>query len=271
MPGATATLTASAVDAAGRPLPDRKIEWLSSDPARVTVSQAGVVTAVAPGIVGVSAISEGLYTTVDVRVSGPPGPIVTVSVTPPGASLALGQSRQFTTVLEDAEGNVATDRLVTWSSSAPNIATVSSGGLVTSLSRGTAIVEAQAEGRRGTTTVSVVDLLDQITFGVADPELNETVGDTLKIYLSVKTRNAVRAVEARVANRFTDLEAIPVGFLGKGVAWVGTIDLSDVHFGPYQLVVTATDNLGNKGIATVSFKRGAREGPGGVKLPPRSR
>jgi uncharacterized protein YjdB len=270
-PGETQRLAATAVDAAGRPLPGRNIAWLSSDPTVATVSADGLVAAVAPGIVSVSAISESVYASVDVRVSGPAGPVTRVTVNPAAASLTIGQARQLGAILEDAEGDLAADRLITWTSTAPNVATVSPNGLVQAIRAGSAVIEATSEGTRGRAAIVVVDPLDAITVRAADPEPDETVGDTLRIYSSASARHAIVRVYAKAADRETELTPIPVGYHGLQTAWIGRLDLSVVRYGPYELVITATDVNGNQGIATIPFKRGTREGAGGIRLPARNK
>ena len=270
-PGATTQLSAVAMDAAGRPLTDRKIAWLSSDPARAAVSSTGMVSAITSGLVSINAISEEVYASVDVRVSGPPGRVATVILDPPAASLSIGTTLQLGTTLEDADGNVASDRPITWSSSAPAVASVAPSGLITALAKGAAQIEALSEGRKGLVAVTVVDPLDAIKISAASPIIGEIAGDTLKLAVSASGRNVVRGVHARVASKETDLTPVPTGFQGLRILWVGTLDLSDVPFGPYSLVISATDQEGNIGIYTVPFKRGAREGDGGAKLPPRSK
>ncbi|HMI49495.1 MAG TPA: Ig-like domain-containing protein, partial [Gemmatimonadaceae bacterium] len=50
-----------------------------------------------------------------------------------GSPLQAGTSEQLTATLTDSNGQILTDRLVTWASSHPEIATVTSGGLVTAV------------------------------------------------------------------------------------------------------------------------------------------
>ncbi|MGH7712853.1 MAG: Ig-like domain-containing protein [Gemmatimonadaceae bacterium] len=272
-PGERLSFVATAVDAAGRTLSGRPIAWLSSDSSVAAVSGDGVLTAIAPGVVSVSAISESVYASVNVRVSGPAGPVARITVSPGAASLAIGQSLHLETTLEDADGDLATNRVVAWTSIAPNVATVSSTGLVQAIAAGKAVIEATSEGQRGTAELIIVDPLDAVTVRVSDPELNEIVADTMRIYASATGRNPIAAVHAKAVNRETGLVAVPAGAgpFAKGIAWVGTLNLVDLHYGPYELVITAIDAKGNQGIATIAFQRGAREGSGGAKLPPRNR
>ena len=159
---------------------------------------------------------------------------------------------------------------MTWSSSAPAVVTVSSTGLVTTRAKGSALIEAVSEGKRGTSTISVSDPLDAIKMGVALPREDDIVGDTLSMIAFASGRNAIVRAQARVANKEVELvyELLPSGRVS---GWTGMLDVSEIPFGPLQLVVSAYDAQGNVGTITVPIKKGTREGKGGTKLPPRSK
>ena len=57
--GDTLRLTASTRDTSGTPLLGRVVAWSSESPTVATVSSTGLVTAIAPGSVRISALSEG--------------------------------------------------------------------------------------------------------------------------------------------------------------------------------------------------------------------
>lgn len=65
-------------------------------------------------------------------------PVTGVAVTPGTASVAVGATRQLSASATPAQAG----QNVTWSSSAPSVATVSSGGLVTGVAAGTAVITA---------------------------------------------------------------------------------------------------------------------------------
>lgn len=270
-PGETRQLMAVPLDAAGRELSGRPVAWLSSDTTLVQVSETGLVTGVAPGITSVHAISEDSYASADVRVSGPPGAIAAVTMIPSEASLTIGDSLQLSTILEDAIGNVATDRPIIWQSSAPAVATVSPTGRVSALAGGSVVITATSEEKSGSTAITVHDPSDAISVSFADPDSNEVVGDTLSIYAAASSHNAIVRVHARVSNKETDLTEKRVGFLGLQQAWVGTLDMSLLRYGEYQLIATAYDDKGNSGVGVILFKRGARTGKGGTTLPPKNK
>ncbi|MEW5916404.1 MAG: Ig-like domain-containing protein, partial [Gemmatimonadota bacterium] len=210
-PGATRQLTALPLDAAGRQLDGRTVSWLSSDTSVVHVSTTGVVTAIAPGITSVHAISEKSYASADVRVSGPPGAVTKITLVPAAASLTIGETLLMRTILEDAIGNIASDRPTAWSSSAPAVATVSASGLVTGLKVGTAVITVGSEQARGSASITVHDPADAITVSFADPDSTDVVSDTLSIYAKGKSRNPIVRARAIVANKEGDLQEIRVG------------------------------------------------------------
>jgi len=274
VPGATTRLAALPVDAAGTPLPGRAITWFSSDTLRADVDSSGWVTARRPGVVSISALSEGVYASVDVRVSGPPGPVATVTPVPAAVGLAIGQSAPLQVLLEDVDGNEANGRPVTWASLAPTIATVTPQGVATGVARGSAQLRATSEGRSALVDVSVLDPADSIVVAFASPIRDDIVGDTLTIFASVDARHRIVRVHARLTSteRFErELDETPVGALGTRFAWTGTLDVSFLRYGPYEVVVTAWDELGNRSVASQPFKRGTREGKGGTTLPPRTK
>jgi len=147
--GATAVLR----DANGATLTNRALSWTSSNPAIASVSDAGVVSAIAIGSVTIAATSEGKSGTAELTVVPPP--VATISVTLAQSVLPVNASTSATAVLRDANGGVLTNRAVTWSSSNTSVATVGTTGLVTALAGGTATITAMSEGRAGSANLTV--------------------------------------------------------------------------------------------------------------------
>ena len=113
-------------------------------------------------------------------------PVASVTVSPATASLIKGNTLQLAAAEKDASGNVLTGRTVTWTSSAPAVATVSASGLVTAVAAGTATITATSEGVKGTAAVTVANptkpgqVIDLAVSGVTDTSLTLTfseVGD----------------------------------------------------------------------------------------------
>jgi uncharacterized protein YjdB len=151
--GATVTLTASALDAAGNVLTGRKVFWAVADSNFATVSPNGVVTGRWVGTVHVAASVEGKAAVAQIEVL--PVPVVAVRVSPSSRDLTVGQTAQLTAEPLDAQGAVLSGRSVAWSSSRPNVATVSGSGFITALSPGSAIITATVEGKSGVGAITV--------------------------------------------------------------------------------------------------------------------
>ena len=98
-------------------------------------------------------------TTAVLCTSGPViGPIDTVTITPATASTPIGGTRTFTVAAKDANGLTVSNPTITWSSSAPLVASVSTTGVATALDIGTTTITATAaNGVFGTATMTVTE------------------------------------------------------------------------------------------------------------------
>ena len=155
--GATIQITASALDSAMQVISGVPLSWKSMDTTKARVSVAGLVTAVALGIVSIQASTNGHTATSQVSVVAPitAAPVASVTVTPSSLSLGIGKTAQLTAALKDANNTVLTGRTVAWGSSQPAVATVSATGLVTAIAGGSATITAVADGQSGQSQVSV--------------------------------------------------------------------------------------------------------------------
>ena len=151
--GTTAQLFALVVDSTGAVLNGRDVAWSSSAPSIATVSAVGRVTAVADGQVRIVAMSEGKVGSASIVVT--PTPVASIVVSPATAAIPLGATHQLTATPRDAQGRALPDRIVSWVSGGPTVATVDYRGLVTSVGLGTALIVATAEEQRALVTVIV--------------------------------------------------------------------------------------------------------------------
>src|SRR4051794_27880130 len=135
--GATVTLTASVLDAAGNVLTGKKVVWVTADSNFATVSPNGVVTGRYVGTVPIAASVEGKAAIAQIQII--PVPVVAVRLSPSSRDLTVGETAQFTAEALDARGAVLSGRPAAWSSSRPNVASVSGSGGVIAVSPGNAI------------------------------------------------------------------------------------------------------------------------------------
>ena len=144
--GQTTQATPLLRDASGIVLSGRAVTWSSSNKSVATVDHTGLVTAVGVGVATISALSEGQKGSADISSTVP---VSTVTVALSSPTLVVGQITQASAVLADANGNTLTGRMVSWTSSSPSVASVSSNGVVTAVGVGTASITGTCEGRAG--------------------------------------------------------------------------------------------------------------------------
>jgi uncharacterized protein YjdB len=154
--GQTTQATATTRDANNNVLTGRTVTWSSTNTAVATVNGSGLVTAVAAGSAQITATSEGQSGQASLTVTAPaPVPVASVTVSLASSSLNTGQTTQATATTRDANNNVLTGRVISWSSSNSAVATVTGSGLVTAVAAGTAQITATSEGHTGSASLTV--------------------------------------------------------------------------------------------------------------------
>lgn len=149
-------LTITATDSAGNLLDllGRQVIWTSDNLPAATVSQAGVVEAVAAGTANIRALVDGVASA-PTQVTVKNVPVASVQITPLNPAVAVNQMAQLDVVLRDANNNILGVRPVMWRSLNTARATVNQNGVVTGVSVGTVTIEAEVEGVIGTTVLTV--------------------------------------------------------------------------------------------------------------------
>ncbi len=260
--GERATATVQAVDHKGRAMTVGAIAWTTAQSSVATVSSDGVVSAVAPGTTTLSArvgtVQGSLSLTVQSRPPGP-APVASVVVSPFSATLEAGQSMQLDVAVRDYAGTLLTGRAVLWNSSAPTVAMVSATGLVTALSSGTVIVDASSETQHAATALTVTIATDtDIVVNVPIPFAYAVVGDTVTAVAAVTSRFPLTGVIASVGGQVTPLQYGPIGGAGargNPMGWTSRLNLATLPYGPYALIITATDERGHQRMSAVPIIR----------------
>src|SRR5437773_2218463 len=151
--GAAVQLTATTTDSAGNLLSGRSISWSSSVAAVAGVNGSGLVTSVAQGAATITATSEGHSAAASVTVTSVP--VASIQVSPASANVFVGQTLPLTATTKDSAGATLTGRPVTWATSNPSIATVSSSGQVAGVTQGSTTITATSESKTATATINV--------------------------------------------------------------------------------------------------------------------
>jgi len=151
-----AKVTAIVKDDTGKPMPDAVIYWRTSNQNIATVEN-GEVTSVAAGTVKISAVHAGLSAVVETTIAMPE--FAKVVVKPPKLELLVTATEKETEVLEvaatDAKGTVVEGVPFQFTSSNPEIATVTPDGAVTAVKKGKATITITAGDKKATVPVKI--------------------------------------------------------------------------------------------------------------------
>ena len=194
MVGEMVTFTAMARTAGGAVRDDVSFRWSSSDTSVVTITSAGVATAVGAGTAMVRATAGGITSspvTIDVTETPPPEPVVaTVKVSPASMMIMVGGMFQFTAVAMTADGMTIDDVDFTWMSDDEEVAEVDESGLVTAVAAGTAMITASAvDVTSMPATVTVAEsppVIDSVEIVDAVPVMLE-IGGSLQLMAAART------------------------------------------------------------------------------------
>lgn len=150
-------LSVAVRDDKGAILEGRAVTWSTTSPLIIAISSSGLVTALRVGVGTARATVEGR--TGDLALTVTLVPVAQLDVSPGDLEFALsplgGTPRQLTALLRDSAGTALFNRPVTWATTNPTVATVSSAGLVTPTGGGSAFVRASAETRADSVAVTV--------------------------------------------------------------------------------------------------------------------
>lgn len=126
-------------DGSGNPVDESAVEWISGLPTVATVSSAGLVRGVSPGVAVIVAHSGSEVAFHQAVVVG--GGAAAIRLSSGESALAPGQSEELTVF--DANGDPVPSSQVTWSSSSTSVATVSSSGVIRAVAAGAAVITAR--------------------------------------------------------------------------------------------------------------------------------
>src|SRR5438445_128520 len=190
--GQSEQATATPKDADGAPLANRPIVWGTSSSQVASVSDVGMISAVTPGTAVISATSEGVRGQGSLNVVAPaPVPVTSVSVALSNSSLNIGQTANATATTRDASGNVLTGRVIGWSSSNTNVATISSAGVVTAVAAGSTNIIATSEGQTGSAplTVNAPPPVPVASVSVSPATSTVAIGQTQQLTATLRDAN----------------------------------------------------------------------------------
>jgi len=158
---------------------DKKVIWASSKQSVATVSNTGLVSAIAEGTSTITASAGGKSSTCTVTVSKKVIEVSSVELNKTTLELVEGDSE---TLIATVKPDDATDKTITWNSSDAAIATVDMNGKVTAIKEGTATVTAKAGDKQASSSVIVakkVIEVESITLNKEELSLEKGKSETL--------------------------------------------------------------------------------------------
>lgn len=159
------------------------IQWKSSDIKIATVSDAGLVKAVAPGKVTITATSGKASATCEVTVS----PVTAQKIILSKDKVSINES-DTVKIIATVQPENTTDKTITWSSSNEKIATVSKDGIIKAIKVGTATITAACGEVKATCEVTVLPITaEKIVLDLTEVSLNQS--DTIKITATITPEN----------------------------------------------------------------------------------
>jgi uncharacterized protein YjdB len=149
--GDVVQLSAQIVADAGTP--SGLVQWISSNVSVATVGQTGLLTALQPGQVTITATGGGIIGVANVLVSA--AAVASVRLDKTSATLFEGERLTLSAVSLDKRDNPLSGRSVSWESSNPSVASVTSGGVITAVSAGRASITVRSDGQTSSALIEV--------------------------------------------------------------------------------------------------------------------
>ncbi|MCC7054123.1 MAG: Ig-like domain-containing protein [Gemmatimonadaceae bacterium] len=242
--GQTFTFAVELVDETGVRSVPVGVKWASTNPSAASVSQTGVVRAVADGRAYIIASAGSREVRVRVSVLTPPQApprLASLELVPSTGAVEEGLTLQFAITARLSSGGVDPAAVATYESSDTNVARISSNGLLTARKAGavtvtarTGTVSAQASVRIGRSRV--------VSLAVSPAELSLFVGDTLTLAVKGARRDgsAVASNEVRLSARRGTF---------RGLTYV-----SPATPGVDTITATTADSVTSKASVTVAPK-----------------
>ena len=184
------------------------VEWKSSNDRVVSVSQTGVVTALAAGRCTITASYDGKTASCVITVVIP---VTEIRLDPTAIQMHVGATKTIRATVQPIN---ATDKTITWSSDNEAVATVSNRGIVSAVSTGSCTITATVGDMTATCQVEVSGVLLSSTY-FPDPAFRNHISSRFD-----KNRDNVLSEEELAAITQIDLPASSVTTV-KSMAGIG--------------------------------------------------
>lgn len=170
---------------------NKQVTWSSDNSSVATVTDGGVVRALAVGTAIITAKAEDKVAICRINVEESVVEVTSVTVAPEGPLTAtVGDSITFTATVMPED---ATDRVVTWTSSNPELASIDDNGVMSAIAAGQVTIIASAGTMSASVEVTIENVYVAVTDIITNVEgdlLKMHWGETFQLELSVVPENA---------------------------------------------------------------------------------
>ncbi|MEP6764629.1 MAG: Ig-like domain-containing protein [Gemmatimonadaceae bacterium] len=234
--GASQAVSASVNDAQGRSVISASLNWTSDNTTIADVTSSGRTATIVAKKIGTTTIrasSNGISSSIDITVLG----VKSVGISPTSAQLRVGALQTFTA---DVTVDAGVSRSVTWTSSNPNVATINTQGILTTLSPGLATVTAVAVADAGMNASAQITVLPSRGVILSPASASMAISTTQQFTPTV-------IVESNEVSTVTWSSSTP------SVATVNQAGLvTSVAFGATTITATSVADATLKGTAAVN-------------------
>lgn len=170
---------------------DVPLSWTSTQPAIATVSNTGLVKAIANGQTMIqSSFQSFLGPAINVVVINDLDSVASVQVMAPSTTLFTNEKIQLTATVKNISGQILTNKSVEWFSENSTILSVNSNGSITALVAGSTKIFAKSGGVKSDlitfTVAQPIDINAIASIVVSTPKIALLAGETLQLGVTVK-------------------------------------------------------------------------------------
>lgn len=227
---------------------NKNVNWSSSNTSVATVSSYGLVSAKSTGTATITcraADGSGKYATCKVSVESATVYVTSITLTKTAATLYVGESAQLNASVSP---NSATNKSVSWTSDCTAVATVSSTGLVTAKSPGTATITCKAKdgsGKKTTCLITVKETIKPTAITLSASKASLTEGETMQLTATVTPYDAVDKTVTWISDNTTVATVDADGVVtAKGVGTANVIATTSNNLAAVCVIIVESKSTG---------------------------
>ena len=262
--GETLDLSSMVANQKGMELNDITLDWNSSQPNVISLTEKGKISAIAIGQSEVYAFYKGIRSNkILLSVVSDENQIAEIIISAPSNKINAGETIQLTAKAYNKNGEELNGITFEWESDTPQIISVNSSGLATGLADGFGKIRAKSNGFKSTAfEIEVIDLNKVREATISSPTNTIKVGQTLQFSLQAKNAEGNTVNPSQIVWTSSNTSLLTINSAGLATAkGVGTVTVSAVADG-----VQSNEILVAISAAEVQSRSGNFQGTNGYSV-----